>query len=33
MQEGGMPLTNLNPPDMKALVAYIRSIPASSNTQ
>jgi hypothetical protein len=33
MQQGGMPLTNLNPQDMKALVAYIRSIPASSNTQ
>lgn len=33
MQQGGMPLTNLNPPDMKALVAYIRSMPASSNAQ
>jgi mono/diheme cytochrome c family protein len=33
MQQGGMPLTNLNPPDMKALVAYIRSMPASSNRQ
>jgi ubiquinol-cytochrome c reductase cytochrome b subunit len=29
MQEGGMPLTNLNPPDMKALIAYIRSMPAA----
>ena len=28
MQQGGMPLTNMNPPDMKALVAYIRSMPA-----
>jgi mono/diheme cytochrome c family protein len=33
MQQGGMPLTNLNPPDMKALVAYIRSMPTSSNGQ
>jgi mono/diheme cytochrome c family protein len=33
MQQGGMPLTNLNPPDMKALAAYIRSMRASSNTQ
>jgi mono/diheme cytochrome c family protein len=33
MQQGGMPLTNLNPQDMKALVAYIRSMPASSNAQ
>ena len=31
MQQGGMPLTNLNPPDMKALVAYIRSMPAAPN--
>ncbi len=30
MQEGGMPLTNLNPDDMKALIAYIRSMPSSS---
>lgn len=29
MQEGGMPLTNLNAPDMKALIAYIRSMPSS----
>jgi ubiquinol-cytochrome c reductase cytochrome b subunit len=31
MQQGGMPLTNLNPADMKALVAYIRSMPAAPN--
>ena len=31
MQQGGMPLTNLNPSDMKALIAYIRSMPAQSN--
>jgi mono/diheme cytochrome c family protein len=31
MQEGGMPLTNLNAPDMRALIAYIRSMPATSN--
>ena len=31
MQQGGMPLTNLNPPDMKALIAYIRSMPAAPN--
>ncbi|MGC9199747.1 MAG: cytochrome b N-terminal domain-containing protein [Acidobacteriaceae bacterium] len=29
MQQGGMPLTNLNAPDMKALVAYIRSMPSA----
>lgn len=28
MQQGGMPLTNANPHDMAALVAYIRSMPA-----
>lgn len=33
MQQGGMPLTNLNPPDMKALVEYIRSMPASGAQQ
>lgn len=27
MQEGGMPLTNMNARDMKALIAYIRSMP------
>jgi mono/diheme cytochrome c family protein len=31
MQQGGMPLTNLNAPDMKALVAYIRSMPSQPN--
>lgn len=31
MQEGGMPLTNLNPEDMKSLIAFIRSMPATSN--
>ena len=31
MQKGGMPLTNLNPPDMQALVAYIRSMPSSAD--
>lgn len=31
MQEGGMPLTNLNASDMKALIAYIRSMPATPN--
>ncbi|MFP5206632.1 MAG: c-type cytochrome, partial [Acidobacteriota bacterium] len=33
MQQGGMPLTNLNPPDMKALIAFIRSMPANPNAQ
>ena len=27
MQQGGMPLTNFNPRDMQAIVAYIRSLP------
>ena len=31
MQQGGMPLTNLNAPDMKALIAYIRSMPSEAN--
>jgi len=31
MQQGGMPLTNLNPPDMKALIAFIRSMPAEAH--
>lgn len=31
MQMGGMPLTNMNPPDMQALVAYIRSMPAPAD--
>jgi ubiquinol-cytochrome c reductase cytochrome b subunit len=30
MQKGGMPLTNMNPPDMSAVVAYIRSLPAAT---
>ena len=33
MQRGGMPLTNLNAPDMQALVAYIRSMPAAPDGQ
>ncbi|MHB1840439.1 MAG: c-type cytochrome [Acidobacteriaceae bacterium] len=33
MQQGGMPLTNMNPPDMKALVAFIRSLPATANAK
>ena len=33
MQEGGMPLTNLNAADMKALIAYIRSMPAAPEGQ
>jgi hypothetical protein len=33
MQQGGIPLTNLNPSDMKALIAYIRSMPSNSNEQ
>ena len=32
MQQGGMPLTNMNPPDMKALVAFIRSMPSPPET-
>jgi mono/diheme cytochrome c family protein len=31
MQRGGMPLTNMNAEEMKALVAYIRSLPDSTN--
>ncbi len=30
MQQGGMPLTNLSPSDMKALIAFIRSIPTNA---
>ena len=30
MQRGGMPLTNMKPRDMTALVAYIRSMPSES---
>lgn len=33
MQQGGMPLTNMNPPDMKALVAFIRSMPATADAK
>ena len=33
MQEGGMPLTNMNAVDMKALVAYIRSMPNPNSGQ
>jgi len=33
MQEGGMPLTNMNPQDMKALVAFIRSLPTPTSTK
>ena len=33
MQQGGMPLTNLNSSDMKALIAYIRSMPATPAPQ
>jgi len=33
MQNGGMPLTNMNAPDMKAIVAYIRSMPAHETRQ
>uniref|UniRef100_E6QJV2 C-type cytochrome n=1 Tax=mine drainage metagenome TaxID=410659 RepID=E6QJV2_9ZZZZ len=33
MQRGGMPLTNMNAPDMKALVTYIRSMPSTGQAQ
>ncbi len=33
MQKGGMPLTNMNDRDTKALVAYIRSLPATGGDQ
>ncbi len=33
MQKGGMPLTNLNPGDMRQLIAYIRSMPANAGGQ
>ncbi|MBW4028758.1 MAG: c-type cytochrome [Acidobacteria bacterium] len=33
MQKGGMPLTNLNAQDMKAIVAYIRSMPSTGAEQ
>ena len=32
MQQGGMPLTNMNPTDMKALVAFIHSMPIENPT-
>lgn len=33
MQNGGMPLTNMNTRDRRALVAFIRSMPASGSSQ
>ena len=33
MQRGGMPLTNMNATDMKALVTFIRAMPATSGGQ
>ncbi len=33
MQNGGMPLTNMNAQDMKAIIAYIRSLPAAGTEQ
>ncbi len=33
MQMGGMPLTNMNPPDMQALVAFIRSLPTPAEAK
>ena len=33
MQNGGMPLTNMNTRDRKALIAFIRSMPASALSQ
>ncbi|HET9088302.1 MAG TPA: cytochrome b N-terminal domain-containing protein [Acidobacteriaceae bacterium] len=33
MQEGGMPLTNMNAQNMKAIVAYIRSLPTPSDSR
>jgi hypothetical protein len=33
MQNGGMPLTNMNTSDRKALVAFIRSMPAAGGDQ
>ena len=33
MQQGGMPLTNMNRQDMNAIVAYIRSLPAPAGAQ
>ena len=33
MQQGGMPLTNMNTQDMKAIVAYIRSLSPPAGAQ
>jgi ubiquinol-cytochrome c reductase cytochrome b subunit len=33
MQEGGMPLTDLSAPDMKALIAYIHSMPTPADSK
>jgi mono/diheme cytochrome c family protein len=33
MQRGGMPLTNMNPADMKALITFIRAMPSDSSGQ
>jgi hypothetical protein len=33
MQNGGMPLTNMNTRERRALVAFIRSLPASGSSQ
>jgi len=33
MNEGGMPLTNMNAKDMQALVAYIRSMTPAAGAQ
>ena len=33
MQQGGMPLTNMNPSDMKALITFIRAMPSTAGAQ
>ena len=33
MQQGGMPLTNMNSKDMNAIVAYIRSLSPPASAQ
>ena len=33
MKKGGMPLTNMNAQDMKAIIAYIRSMPSPASSQ
>ncbi len=33
MQRGGMPLTNMNPADMHALITFIRAMPDNSDSQ